>query len=118
VSTATIRDRNALLADDAQRYRDVEVPMPVLQAVLKAAQSGSGALPAREVEPYLPEATGSGSLRLIFDPQVELRMQDDPERRRLLVRFYDLADRRSPRLREMLGGIPDGARAYFLTLRP
>jgi hypothetical protein len=123
VSMATIRDRSVLLADDGQRYRDVDVPMPVLRAVLKAAQAGSTAgstgVPARDVEPFLPDGgSGNGALRLIFDPQVELRMQDDPERTRLLVRIYDLSDRGSARIRDMLGGVPDGGRAYFLTLRP
>jgi hypothetical protein len=119
VSMATIRDRSALQADDGQRYRDIEVPMTVLRAVLKAAQGASGGVPAREIEPFLPEGGGgSGAVRLVFDPQVELRMQDDPQRVRLLVRFYDLADRHSTGIREALGGVPDGSRAYFLTLRP
>jgi hypothetical protein len=118
VAMAPIRDRNALLADDGQRFRDIEVPMPVLRAVLKAAQGVSASVPAREVEPFLPEGGTGSSLRLIFDPQVELRMQDDPERSRLPVRFYDLGDQHSTRLRDLLGGVPDGSRAYFLTVRP
>jgi hypothetical protein len=119
VAMATMRDRSVLLADDGQRFRDIEVPMAVLRTVLKAAQGASGGVPAREIEPFLPEGAGeNGAPRLLFDPQVELRMQDDPERARLLVRIYDLADRRSAGLREALGGVADGRRAYFLTLRP
>jgi hypothetical protein len=119
VTMATTGDRAALLADEDLRYRDVEVPMPVLRALLEATRGTSAGVPPREVAPFLPEGdAGSGTIRIIFDPQVQLRMEDDPERRRLLVRFYDLADRRSARLREALGGIPDRVRAYFLTLRP
>jgi hypothetical protein len=118
ISMAAIRDRSAVLADSELHYRDSELPMPLLAAMLKAAQADSGGVPARQLEAFLSgTAGGAGVLRVIFDPRVVLAMHDVPERPRLLVRFYDLADGHSARLRDRLG-VRAGEGAYFMTLRP
>ena len=102
-----------------QRFRDIEMPASVLRSVLSAAATPSAAV-ARELDPYLPAAgDASGQpVRVIVDAALREKVDALPAGDRLAVRLYDLRDPRAADIRPVVGSLPDGGRAYLLTVKP
>lgn len=132
VAMVTINDRSPLFeASDLrmrgttpapatdQRFRDVEVPVNILKSVLSStAAPSTGAV--REIEPYLP-APGDATrrpIRLVVDTALREKVDASQDRDRFPVRIYDLRDPRGADIRTVVGPLPDGVRAYLLTVKP
>lgn len=135
VAMATIQDRNILFeASDlrmrgsgaqqaepsAQRFRDVEVPVGILRNLLTAAGETSRTTASRDIEPYLSASSERDErpIRVVIDQALRNRIQANDGRDRLLVRVYNLEDPRAADIRSTIGGLPDGARTYLLTVKP
>ena len=132
VAMATFRDRTPLFeASDIrmrgtgpqpsaadQRFRDVEVPAPILRKLV--ATAGKPAVAASDIEPYLPAGADSGKkpLRVIVDSALKDRGETSGDRDRLPVRIYDLNDPRAADIRRLIDLSPGSERAYLLTVRP
>lgn len=134
VAMATIGDRTPLFeASDIrmrgpgapqppaadQRFRDIEVPVGVLKGLLASA-TGAGSAPSREIDPYLPSVAEAGNrpVRVIVDSALRDKVDASDSRDRMSVRLYDLQDPRVADIRNLIAGLPDNTRAYFLTLKP
>src|SRR5262249_49326202 len=131
VAMVTINDRNPLFeASDLrmrgtapapasdQRFRDVEMPTGLLKDLVGATGQPKEAT-AREIERYVPGAGGTADrpVRVIIDSALKQRLET-ADRDRTPVRVYDLREPRAADIRTVVGSLPDGARAYLLTVKP
>lgn len=134
VAMVTIEDRSPLFeasdrrmrgtgspptAPANQRFRDVDLPATVLKSVVSGV---STPLPAatREIEAYLPapgDARGQ-PIRVVVDAALRDKIDALQAGDRVPVRIYDLNDPRAADVRAAVGSIPDGGRAYLLTVKP
>lgn len=102
-----------------QRFRDIEMPVNVLENVLSATATPSVAI-AREIDPYLPapgDARGQ-PVRVIVDAALREEIDALQAGDRIPVRIYDLRDPRAADIRPVIGSLPDSGRAYLLTVKP
>lgn len=132
VAMVTINDRGPLFeASDLrmrgtapgpatdQRFRDVEMPLNVLKAVIAATGTATSGV-ARDIEPYLPPSgnVASQPIRIVIDTALRAKADAEPPPDRLPVRIYDLSDPRAADIRAIVGATQDAGRAYFLTVKP
>jgi hypothetical protein len=130
VALATFGDRTALFepsdsrvrgpgpppAPADQRFRDVEIPLRILRTVLASGDGSSQAAAAREISPYLTNA--SRPLYVVVDAALKRRLETAAGEDRVPVRIYDLDDPRSSNVRSLVGPIPAGRQAYLLSVKP
>jgi hypothetical protein len=133
VALATFADRSALFEPSDtrmrgpgpppspadQRFRDVDIPLGVLKALIATAGQPSAAA-SRDIEAYLPAGAGAGKepVRVIVDSALRDSVVADGVRDRMAVRIYDLKDPRAADIRNLIAGAPDNAHAWLLTLKP
>src|SRR5215831_17326009 len=133
VALATFTDRTALFEPSDsrvrgggpppspadQRFRDVDIPLPVLKALIATAAQPSIAA-SRDIVAYLPAGADAGKapVRVIVDSALKDKVVADDARERMPVRIYDLKDPRAADIRNLIAGAPDNMHAWLLTLKP
>jgi hypothetical protein len=134
VAMVTISDRNPLFESSDirmrgpgapqapptdQRFRDVEIPESVLKSLLSAAAAPSTAA-TRGIERYLPSPadTAGQPVHLVVDAALREKVDAGQPGDQVPVRVYDLRDPRAADIRAVVGALPDGGRAYLLTVKP